>query len=187
MSTSWLRRSVRTRISFTGRASERAAGRRGRSRFERVLAAALASEVLLDVQEIVAAALDDGEELGHGRDLLALLLEEPVQELLADELPLLARLLHELDDLVGDPLLLLERERDRRDGVRERRLRRLDPRDHDLLVRIEQVLDDDHRVVPLLDRLPVEVRGELGEGLGVVVDRDRDVLLRRAELVADLS
>ena len=56
----------------------------------------------------------------------------------------------------------------------------------DLLVRVEQVLDDHHRVVPLLERLPVEVRGELGQRLGVVVDRDRDVLLRRRELVADL-
>src|SRR5262245_18242582 len=187
MSTSWLRRSVRTRISFTGRASERAAGRRGRPRFERVLAAALSSEVLLDMQEVVTAALDDGEQLGHGCDLLALLLEESVQELLADELAVHPSLLHELDDLVGYPLFLLEREGDRRDRVRELRLRRIDPRDQDLLVRVEQVLDDDHRVVPFLDRLAVEVCGQLVEGLGVVVDLDRDVLLRRAELVADLS
>jgi hypothetical protein len=41
-------------------------------------------------------------------------------------------------------------------------------------------------VVPLLDRLAVEVGGELRQRLGVVVDGDRDVLLRRAELVGDL-
>jgi len=46
--------------------------------------------------------------------------------------------------------------------------------------------DEHHRVVSLLDRLAVEVRCELRQRLGVVVDRDRDVLLRRGELVADL-
>ena len=54
------------------------------------------------------------------------------------------------------------------------------------LVGIEQVLDDHHRVVPLLHRLAVEVRGEPRQRLRVVVDRDRDVLLRGRELVADL-
>jgi hypothetical protein len=34
--------------------------------------------------------------------------------------------------------------------------------------------------------LPVEVRGELGQRLGVVPDGDGDVLLRGAELAADL-
>jgi hypothetical protein len=52
--------------------------------------------------------------------------------------------------------------------------------------RVEQVLDDHHRVIALLERLPVEVRGELRERLGVVVDRDCDVLLRGRELVRDL-
>ena len=41
-------------------------------------------------------------------------------------------------------------------------------------------------MVPLLERLPVEVRRELREGLGVVVHGDRDVLLRGAELARDL-
>ena len=54
------------------------------------------------------------------------------------------------------------------------------------LVGVEQVLHHHHRVVALLDRLAVEVRRELREGLRVVVDGDRDVLLRRGELVRDL-
>ena len=54
------------------------------------------------------------------------------------------------------------------------------------MIGVEEELDDHHRVVPLLDRLAVEVRGELRERLGVVVDRDRHVLLRGGELVADL-
>ena len=62
-------------------------------------------------------------------------------------------------------------------------LRRLDGRDRDLVVGVEQVLDDHHRVVPLLDRLPVEVRGQQRQRLGVEPDRDRDVLLRGGELV----
>ena len=42
-------------------------------------------------------------------------------------------------------------------------------------------------MISLLDRLPVEVRGELRKVLGVVVDGNRDVLLRRRELVRDLA
>ena len=71
----------------------------------------------------------------------------------------------------------------RRPGTRSAAPRR---RDHDLLVKVEQVLDHHHRVVSLLDGLPVEVRGELRQRLRVVVDGDRDVLLGRAELVGDL-
>ena len=41
-------------------------------------------------------------------------------------------------------------------------------------------------MIPLLDRLAEEVRREPGKRLGVVVDGDRDVLLRRGELVPDL-
>ena len=89
-------------------------------------------------------------------------------------------------DLRGDALLLVERERDGRDVVREGRLRRRNGRDHDLVARVEEVLHHHHGVVPLLDRLPVEVRRELRQRLRVVVDGDRDVLLRRGELVRDL-
>ena len=51
---------------------------------------------------------------------------------------------------------------------------------------VEEVLHHHHRVVPLLERLPVEVRGELRQRLAVVVNGDRDVLLRGRELVRDL-
>jgi len=40
--------------------------------------------------------------------------------------------------------------------------------------------------VALLERLAIEEAGELGQREVVVVDRDRDVLLRGAELAADL-
>ena len=45
-----------------------------------------------------------------------------MQELLADEVALVARELRQLGDLLGDALLLLERELDRRDDVGELRL-----------------------------------------------------------------
>ena len=109
-----------------------------------------------------------------------------MQELLADEVALGPRELRQIGDLLGHALLLLECEPDGLDDVGEVRLRRLDARDHDPLVRVEQVLDDHHRVIPLLDRLAEEVRREPGKRLGVVVDGDRDVLLRRGELVPDL-
>ena len=109
-----------------------------------------------------------------------------MQELLADEVVLLAGERGERGDLLGDALLLVERERHRLPGITERRLRRFDGRDRDLVVRVEQELDDHHRVVPLFDRLPVEVRGQERQRLGVEPDRDRDVLLRSSELVRDL-
>jgi hypothetical protein len=59
-------------------------------------------------------------------------------------------------------------------------------RDPRPLARVEQVLHEHHRVIALLDRLAVEEVAQPREGLGVVVGRDRDVLLRRGELVPDL-
>jgi hypothetical protein len=109
-----------------------------------------------------------------------------VQELLADELALLAGDTHEIDDLRRDALLLLEGERHRSDCIRERRLGLGDAGDLDRCVGVEEVLDHHHRVVPLFDRLAVEVRRELPQAPVVVVDRDRDVLLGGRELVADL-
>jgi len=50
------------------------------------------------------------EEGRHRRDLLPLLLEEPVHELLGDEVALVTGRQRELLDLAGDPLLLVERE-----------------------------------------------------------------------------
>jgi len=41
-------------------------------------------------------------------------------------------------------------------------------------------------MVALLHGLPVETRCELRKRLRVVVNRDRDVLLRRSELACDL-
>ena len=185
MSSTWLRRSVRRRISCT--ALERAAGGRGRPRLERILSTRGAIEALLDGQQVVLAALDHGQQIAHRGDLLALLLQEPVEELLADELPLLPRELHQLHDLLRHALLLLECKRDGRDHVAKRGLRRLDSGRHDLVICIEEVLHHHHRVVPLLDGLAIEVGGELRKGLRVVVHRDRDVLLRRTELVPDLT
>ncbi len=100
-----------------------------------------------------------------------------MQELLADEVVLLAGERCERGDLLGDALLLLQRQRNRLPRVLERGLRRLDGRSHDVVVGVEQVLDDHHRVVPLLQRLPVEVRGEERERLRVEPDGDRHVLL----------
>ena len=110
-----------------------------------------------------------------------------MHELLRDEVALLAGGERELLDLAGDPLLLVERERD---GLDRRPRTRLcgasTAGTTTCLVGVEEVLHHHHRVVPLLDRLAVEVRRELGQRLRVVVDGDRDVLLRGRELVRDL-
>ena len=146
----------------------------------------MARQVVLGEQQVVGGALDDGEESGHARDLLALLLQEPIHELRADEVVLLTCERGEPDDLLGDGALLLEGERDRSDRVRELVFRLGDCRDPDLLARVEEVLDEHHRVVSLLERLAVEVRRELLQGLGIEVDGDRHVLVRGGELVGDL-
>src|SRR6478672_5715857 len=122
MSTSWLCRSVRTFSSTTVLLERPTRGGR-RTRLERVRAPGLAREVVLDEHHVVLQPLDDLEERRHRRDLLALLLQEPVHELLGDEIAGLARRDGELRDLGGDPLLLVERERDRSDIVGEERLR----------------------------------------------------------------
>ena len=61
---------------------ERAAGDGRRGRVRALLAELLAREVLLGQQRVVARALDDAQEVGHRRDLLDLLLDEPLHELL---------------------------------------------------------------------------------------------------------
>ena len=68
----------------------------------------------------------------------------------------------ELRDLAGDALLLVERERDR--ARRRPRTSVCGAATAGIahgLVGVEQVLHHHHRVVSLLERLPVEVRGEL--------------------------
>ena len=80
--------------------------------------------MLLDVQEIVLTALDHGQKLGHRSDFLALLLEEPVEKLLAHQLAFFSGELDELHDLFRDALLLRERERYRGDRVRKLRMGR---------------------------------------------------------------
>ena len=89
--------------------------------------------------------------------------QEPVQELLADEVPLFPRELDERDDLIRDALLLVERERDRIPRTVEVGLRRLDAGNPNRQVGVEEELHHHHRVVPLLHRLAVEVPGELGQ------------------------
>ena len=74
----------------------------------------------------------------------------------------------------------------RLDDVGELDLRRVHAGNDRRLVGVQQVLDHHHRVVALLQRLAVEERRHLGQGQVVVVDGHGGVLLRGAELAADL-
>src|SRR5215208_1300654 len=89
-------------------------------------------------------------------------------------------------DLFRDVFLLLERELDGHAVVVEAGLGSLDAWGLDGHPRVEQILHDHHRVVSLFDGLAVEVGGQLRQRLRVVVDADRDVLLRGRELARDL-
>ena len=109
-----------------------------------------------------------------------------MHELLCHEIAVLARNHRELGDLRRNALLLIECKRHRLDIVREGDLRSCNRRRYHVVPRVEQVLHHHHRVVPLFDRLAIEVGRELRQRLRVVVNRDRDVLLRGTELVRDL-
>lgn len=100
-----------------------------------------------------------------------------MHELLGDEVAVLPCDQRESRDLRRDALLLVERERDGLDIVCEDGLRSCDRRGRHVVARVEKVLHHHHRVVSLLDRLPVEVCRELRQRPRVVVNRDRDVLL----------
>ena len=185
----WVSPFVRCNVTLvTARAlAEGAAGRRWRRRGRLVAGDAAAGEVLLHEKHVVrAGAVDHRQQRAHARDLLALLVEEPAEEALAHRVVVLARDLDEARDLLRHRLLLRERQRDRLAVVVERDLRRRHGRRHDGLAGVEEVLHDHHRVVPLLHRLPVEVRGQRRQRLRVVVHGDRHVLLRRGELVRNL-
>src|SRR5262249_50258656 len=116
------------------------AARSGRCKRVGALIADLRSgQEVLGKQDVqLGRALDDAQEVAHPRGLLELLLQEPAQELLPDELLLLARQRRQGLDLLGDLPLLRECERNRCDGVVERRLRRVDPGNPYLLVGVEQ-------------------------------------------------
>jgi hypothetical protein len=120
---------------------------------------------------VEARAIDDREQVAHARDLLRCSSRNQPRKC-SDVLAVLARELHERRDLLGHRPLLLERERHRGAIVAEGDLRAGDGRDDDLAVGVDQVLDERHRVVSLLDRLAVEVRREARKRLGVVVHRD---------------
>src|SRR5206468_4022929 len=81
----------------------------------------LPDEVLLGEQDVRGRPLDDGEEGRHACDLLALLLEEPVEELFPDELAFVPGERRQACDLIRDRALLLEREADWRHGIGEAR------------------------------------------------------------------
>src|SRR5438876_9006232 len=87
--------------------SESAAGRRRCARVHALVADRVPRQIVLDEQDVrLRRTLDDFQEVGHARDLLALFLQEPVCELLADVVSLLARERGERDDLLRHFLLL---------------------------------------------------------------------------------
>src|SRR5215212_9277747 len=109
----WRADTSRPRLGATPAEQRRSSGAGGvrRGRVLAHLAQVLAREVVLDVHRVVLRALDDAQEVGHRRDLLDLLLDEPLHELLGRVVALLAREAGERVDLLADPLLLRERER----------------------------------------------------------------------------
>src|SRR5690349_6247498 len=89
----------------------------------------LASQVLLRQQRVFARPLDHRQQAAHAGNLLHLLLDEPLDELLAGVVAVLTRQRCQAADLFGHPLLLGQRQRHRLDHVPEAGARRLDARD----------------------------------------------------------
>src|SRR5205085_2768077 len=102
-----------------------------------------------------------------------LLLQEPLHELLAHVVRLLPGSSGQLRDLLGDLLLLLQRDADRLDHVGEVAARIAEAGYAGTNARVEQVLDHDQGVTALLDRLVVEELGQAGKRLVLVPDGGR--------------
>src|SRR6202795_2102222 len=100
----------------------------------------LASQILLRQQRVLARPLDHRQQAVHAGDLLDLLLDEPLDELFAGVVAVLACQRRQAADLLGHALLLRKRQRHRLDHVPEAGARRLDARGHHVLARVEEVL-----------------------------------------------
>ena len=132
------------------------------------------------------AALHDLEQRVHRGNFLELLGQEPLQEIIGDEVVLRARQFDQRVDLVGHFDFLVEGKLDRFLGVLESRLRRGDCGDHHPPASVDHVFDEAHGVIVFFGRLAVKMFGQLRERIAREIGRDRDVLHASAELVADL-
>ena len=127
------------------------------------------------------------DQRGHRGDLLDLLLEEPLHELLAEVVALVAGGPRERLDLLGDRAAPARSASSSGSRARSKSLRTASTpgiATGDVLV--QQVLHHHHRVVAFFQRLLVEVPGQLRQVLIVVPDSHRCVLLGRREFVTDL-
>ena len=141
------------------------------------------SHVVLDVEQVIAGAAHDLEQVVHRRDLLELLVDEPLQEAAREVVALLDGEVHEVVEGPGDAQLGVERELDGDlDGV-EVRIALRDGGHLDNAARLRHVVDDLLGVHQLLGDLDAEQRGELRERLAAEVGGDHRVLDRGPVLV----
>src|SRR5438093_5240740 len=110
-------------------------------------------EVLVGLQQIVASALENLEQIIHRRNFLELLGQEPLQEIDRDVVVLLPREFDEPVDLLGDMNFLIERKLHRVPRGLEFRFRRIDRRDHHAPAGVDNVFDKAERVPFLFLRL----------------------------------
>ena len=97
----------------------------------------------------------------HPRDLFDLFGEEPLHELLAEVVTLVAGDACQPADLLGHRALLLECHRQCVARCGERVAHCVHAGNLDVHVAVEQILHEHHRVIAFLDRLGVEVLGQL--------------------------
>ncbi len=119
-------------------------------------------------------------------DLFDLFFEEPLHELLAEVIALVAGDGGQSADLLGHGALQVECQHQRVAGRLECVAHGVDTGHLDRDVAVEQVLHQHHGVIAFLDRLAVKVLGQLRQVGAVEIHGDREVLLRRAEFAANL-
>ena len=122
----------------------------------------------------------------HQRHLFDLFLEEPLHELLAEVVALVARDRRQPADLVGDSTFLFEGQRQRFAWSVELVAHRVRARDLNAEVAVEQMLHQHHRVIAFLDRLAVKMLRQSRHNFAIEINRNRDVLLCRGEFVENL-
>ena len=160
--------------------------RRRAARPSRPRRAHVAGDEVFQLEQVGAGTIGDPDKRRHQGHLFDLLLQEPLHELLAEVIALVAGHCREPADLLGDRAFLVERQRQRIARFVELIAHRVNSRDVDADIAIEQILHQHHRVVSFVERLAVKMLRQLREVRAVEIDGDRQVLLRASEFIENL-
>src|SRR6185436_7759516 len=144
-------------------------------------------EVLDEEEPAFSGASDDAEESLHAGHLFEPLADEPLEEVAREVILVTDREIYEIVDLPGHGELPLQGELHRFLGRLEVGLGARDRGNTDAAARVDEEVDEAHRVGALFHRLFVEVRGQSRQVLAAEVGSDGYVLQEGPEFVSNLG